>query len=152
MTAAMKPQPFAWLKPQLRRFTPFAGLAAATLALGCGGSELDRIPVAGSVTFQGQPVEKGQIRFIPQGGTKGPVTVEPINAGHYETTNAGGVPVGSHRVEIRGYNAHDYATAPTGPGSPPVKQLLPAKFNTATELTATLNAESDPNLDFELTP
>jgi hypothetical protein len=134
------------------RIARIVALAVATLTVGCGGSDLDRIPVAGRVTFNGEAVAKGQIRFIPQSGTKGPVTVEPINEGQYATDKTGGVPIGSHRVEIRGYDAHEYATAPTGPGSPPIKQLLPAKYNTASELSATLDPNSDHELNFELAP
>lgn len=135
-------------------YLPPARFAVCVLAaaLGCSGDDLDRIPVAGRVTFNGTAVAKGQIRFIPQSGTKGPVTVEPINEGEYATDDTGGVPIGSHRVEIRGYDAHEYATAPTGPGSPPIKQLLPAKYNTASELNANLTPSSDHELNFELAP
>jgi hypothetical protein len=145
-------KPVSYVMPLHIRAARIVALAMAAVAVGCGGSDLDRIPVAGRVRFNGEALAKGQIRFIPQSGTKGPVTVEPINAGQYATDNTGGVPVGSHRVEIRGYDAHEYATAPTGPGSPPIKQLLPAKYNSASELSATLNPSSDHELNFDLAP
>ena len=113
----------------------------------------DRVVVSGNVTYDGQLVEKGQIRFIPLGKTGGPVTIDPIEQGKYSTENTAGVPVGTHRVEILGYDAKEYANAPTGPGAPPVRQLLPKKYNRQSVLTVEL--ESTPKvkpLDFNLMP
>lgn len=114
---------------------------------GCGGRS-DRVVVSGTITFGGAPVEKGQIRFIP---TNGPVVIDPIDAGSYTTDKTDGVPLGVHRIEITGYDGEEYANAPTGPGSPPVKQLLPEKYNRQSELTATIDANSgDAPLNFDL--
>src|SRR5689334_11757673 len=113
-------------------------LIAIALTVGCSKSDrLERVLVSGAVTYKGQPVEKGQIRFIPADGTKGPVTVDPIDQGQYTTKNTSGVPVGTHRVEILGYDAKQYASAGTGPGAPPVPQLLPKKYNLQSELKKT---------------
>jgi hypothetical protein len=131
-----------------------ACVCLALLAVGAGCSDDDglaRVVVSGSVTYDGKPVEKGQIRFVPQQGTSGPVTIDPIDGGRYTTTNTGGVPVGLHRVEITGYDPLEYANAPTGPGSPPVRQRLPEKYNRKSELAVTLDADSDGKpLDFNL--
>lgn len=128
--------------------------ALVLIAAGCSrGDGLSRVIVSGAVTFDGKPVEKGQIRFIPIDGTRGPVTIDPINGGEYTTENTEGVPVGAHRVEITGFDPVEYANAPTGPGSPPVKQRLPDKYNRKSELKVTLQVDSDDNpLDFNLTP
>jgi hypothetical protein len=121
------------------------------IAAGCrGNSGPERISVSGKVTFQGQPVEDGQIRFVPQAGTIAPVTIEAIKKGVYDTVGSGGVPVGTHRVEIRGYDPKE--PAPKGPGSPPRKQRLPAKYNSSTQLEITIPPGSRPIVkDFELT-
>lgn len=121
---------------------------------GCGQhDQWDRIVVSGNVTYKGQPVEKGQIRFIPIEGAGGPITVDPIELGKYNTKNTAGVPVGTHRVEIFGYDAKEYANAPTGPGAPPVRQLLPKKYNLQSGLTVKLEStEGDRTLDFNLIP
>jgi hypothetical protein len=125
--------------------------ATAIGAVGCGGGDgLSKVLVSGSVTYDGKAVEKGQIRFVPQDGTTGPITIASVDGGRYTTESSGGVPVGAHRVEIKGYDAHEYQTAPTGPGSPPVKQLLPDKYNRASTLTAELTKESGETLDFAL--
>jgi hypothetical protein len=121
---------------------------------GCARDDgLSRVVISGAVTYDGKPVEKGQIRFLPTPGTSGPATIDPIDGGRYTTENTGGVPVGSHRVEITGYDPVEYANAPTGPGSPPVRQRLPEKYNRKSELTVTLDADSDSKpLDFNLAP
>ena len=120
-------------------------------AVGCGGGDgLSKVLVSGSVTYGGKAVEKGQIRFVPQNSTAGPITIASVDDGRYTTESSGGVPMGAHRVEIKGYDAHEYQTAPTGPGSPPVKQLLPDKYNRASTLTAEITKDSAETLDFTL--
>ena len=116
-------------------------LALTLVVVGCGKRDgIERVLVSGNVTFRGEPLEKGQIRFIPTDGTSGPITVEPIVDGYYTSEDVGGVPVGEHRVEILGYDAEVYAKAPKGPGSPAIPQLLPKKYNRESELKATLQS------------
>lgn len=109
-----------------------------SLISGCGGDGLDRAIVAGAVSYRGQPVQDGQIRFIPQEGTPGPVTIAPITSGQYRCDRLGGVPVGMHRVEILAFDPN--STSPGGPGQPPRKQLLPAKFHQNSQLIANVEA------------
>ena len=122
------------------------------LLSGCGGQEGPaRVVVSGKVTFQGQPVADGQIRFVPKPGTAAPVTIEAIKNGTYSTDTSGGVPVGEHLVEIRAYDPNQ--PPPTGPGEPPRRQLLPDKYNSKTELELKAKAGQRPiTRDFELTP
>jgi hypothetical protein len=129
-------------------------LAMVLTASGCGAKDgIERVVVSGNVSFSGKPLEKGQIRFIPTDDSRGPISVENIEGGYYTTEETGGVPVGVHRVEIRGYDPEVYANAPKGPGSPPVPQLLPKKYNYDSELKATLESgESEKTLDYDLSP
>ncbi len=137
--------------PGFVRYCGIAWVVAGLSSFGCSSSDdLSRVLVSGSVTYDGKAVEKGQIRFIPQDGSRGPITITSIDQGRYSTDATGGVPVGSHRVEIKGYDAHEYETAPSGPGSPPVKQRLPEKYNLQSELTVSLQEDSDERLDFNL--
>ncbi|MEO7402650.1 MAG: hypothetical protein ABIU95_03170 [Burkholderiales bacterium] len=141
----------------MSRINLLQSITAVVLAasiVGCGKHDKwERVVVSGVVTYQGQPVEKGQIRFIPVKGPGGPVTVDPIDEGKYSTKNTAGVPIGTHRVEILGYDAKQYAAASTGPGAPPVPQLLPKKYNLQSELTETLDTtQSEKTLDFNLSP
>lgn len=124
----------------------------ALTALGCGKSGVERVYVSGKATYDGQPIEIGQIRFVPTSPATGPVTIERIENGQYATKTTGGVTPGTHRVEMRMYDSHEYETAPRVAGSASVKQLLPDKYNRNSELTLTIESGSDSvTHDFELT-
>ena len=129
------------------------GAVAAVLLwilAGCSsGDGTERIGLSGSVTFQGQPVVTGQIRFAPKPGTAAPLVIEAITDGHYATTTSGGVPVGEYRVEIRAFDPN--APPQTTPLDPPPKQLLPAMYNVNSELALDVNSgDTDRVLDFNL--
>ena len=144
----------SFLPQRCKEFALFSAVVVSAFAAGCGRSAGEgRILVAGHVHFDGQPVAVGQIRFIPAEGTSGPITVTAIKNGRYTTQASSGVPHGTHRVEITAYDAEEYANAPRGPGNPPVRQLLPDKFNRQSTLTATFAAGSaSAGQDFDLTP
>jgi hypothetical protein len=132
----------------------FVCVVLAASCIGCGrGDGVDRVMLSGTVTYDGQAVEVGQIRFIPQPGTEAPLTVEKINDGRYETETTGGVPVGTHRVEITGYDRENYENTPVGPGAAPPEQLLPPQYNRESDLTITLESgQGATTHDFELSP
>jgi hypothetical protein len=117
--------------------------------LGCGaGNKAPRAIVNGAVNLAGVPVEDGQIRFIPIEGTDGPITITAIRGGKYLADDKGGVPVGKHRVEVL---AWDPDAPPGGRGEPPRPQWAPDKFNTNSELTASVEDAGDPVvIDFDL--
>jgi hypothetical protein len=127
------------------------GLAlVAVYLLGCGARDgLTRVVVKGDVRLNGSPVTKGQIRFIPQVGTKGPVYIQDIVDGKYTCDRAGGVPIGQHRVEILAWDPS--VPFPKGPGAPTPKQLAPEKYNVKSELTISLDNSTNPVVkDFDL--
>ena len=102
------------------------------------------------MTYQGQPVAVGKIRFSAKPGTSAPLIDEQITDGRYATTKSGGLPVGQYHVEIRSYD----------PDAPPRKymsdpapaQLLPAKHNTKSKMEFTVESgQGDITKDFELT-
>jgi hypothetical protein len=105
-------------------------------ATGCGyRSGIERVYVSGKASYEGKPIEVGQIRFVPQESTRAPITVENIRGGEYKTETSSGVPVGTFRVEIKMFDPEEYKNAPRVPGAPAVKQLLPDKYNRNSELT-----------------
>lgn len=136
-----------------RSTTTLLLLAGVAAFGGCSsGDGLERVVINGSVSYDGKPVEAGQIRFRPIEGTSGPITVRPIEAGAYTTAESGGVPLGRHSIEIKSYDAAEYkAKRNRGPGVAAPKQLLPAKYNDKTTLTLDLDADSDKSsVDFQL--
>ncbi|MCC7085742.1 MAG: hypothetical protein IT427_12135 [Pirellulales bacterium] len=115
----------------------FSGLSIISQS-GCGRRS-DRVIVSGKVTFSGQPVNEGEIRFVPINGTSGPLTIAPIAAGAYVANSHEGVPVGQHRVEISKFDSTGFVPAP-GAGMP--KELLPAKYNSKSQLTLTIDGSN----------
>lgn len=134
--------------------------AFAILVLACGGCARDpgRAAVAGAVTIDGQPLAKGTIRFLATGETQGPLAAGEILNGTYAIDAEHGPVIGEHRVEILAdesdqlpYDIMDPAEYQKhGPFQRPV-QPLPARYNTATTLTATIRADQANEIDFALT-
>jgi hypothetical protein len=135
------------------RRTPFVrslvAIASAAFLLGCGGDaskpKLGR--VSGKVTYNGQPVTKGIVSFVPRGGPGAQsgqsATGEIGPDGSYTLTtfeNGDGAVLGEHSVLIM---AREEDPAITGHGMPipnaqgklkikPAKSLVPEKYATAT--------------------
>jgi hypothetical protein len=81
------------------------------------------------------------------------VTIEAIENGHYVAKANGGLPVGEHRVEILAYDlSKSDGKWPAGPGVPVPPQILPAKYNTRSQLTVSVERTgSELTRDFQLT-
>lgn len=97
-----------------RERVPFTSLLFALVALtfhGCssGREGPQRAEVKGVVHLNGQPLEKGVIRFIPDGNTTGPQATVPIQNGKFAAEDRFGPVVGFHRVEIESTDDGGYA-------------------------------------------
>jgi hypothetical protein len=89
------------------RWTAFLPVALVAIAAqGCGGSEtIKKVPVTGTVTYEGKPLESGTISFYPQesrpgAGTAGAV----IKGGKYAAPD---VTPGKNKVMIEGGGGGD---------------------------------------------
>jgi hypothetical protein len=122
-------------------------------APGCSGQRL--APVAGRVTYEGQPVPKGYIWFVPdvdKGAEHTEYSQSPIAPdGTYELTTLGkpGVPPGWYKVVV-------YATKNDPPSSPwgwEPQWLVPVKYSMATTTDLAVEVVHSPNqgvYDFDL--
>jgi hypothetical protein len=136
------------LSPCAQTSLLLAAMLAMPALVGCGDDN-GRVSLSGKVTYDGKPIEIGQIRFVPAPGTSASLTVERIKNGRYDSNTSGGVPVGSFQVAIRSYHPDD--PVPMGPTAPPRRQLLPAKYNSQTELEVILKSgQKQLEYDFEL--
>lgn len=135
------------------------GLVVSLAAVaGCGPVGLDRVPVSGTVTFNGEPLKTGDMRFVPINGTHAPVGAANIIDGRYAADGKGGVAVGAYRVEILAWRDKKDHVAPAllPPGVKKEdlakEQYLPAKYNTQSELDITIAPGSGKIVrDFALT-
>ena len=125
-------------------------LVVCCLVLCCGcGSEGKRRALSGSVTFQGKPLEHGNITFLTASGPAGGAL---IRAGRYDVPASQGLEPGSYRVMISapvpgGVRSPEEIAAGA---SPRAKEQLPAKYNTATTLTVDVKASGTNQFDFNL--
>jgi hypothetical protein len=119
-------------------------LLAAPFLNGCRDRGPQRTVVSGAVTFKGKPVANGKIWFVPNQASNAPTTVASIVDGNYVANGRGGVPVGVQKVQIEAYQSVSPQTAPAGPRPPTANlprlgpQFLPAKYNTNSQLTLTI--------------
>lgn len=121
-------------------------IVAAALAVHVGCSGAARMPaaysVAGLVTVDGEPLNEGAIAFEPADG-RGGVYGGQIRDGRYDVK----VAAGPKKVSIVGMKELG-VIGPTGQPAP--SQFLPAKYNTRTELAATVEPRTN-DIPFVLT-
>jgi hypothetical protein len=101
------------------RLKPSLGglLVGCLLVVGCGTSDSQLHHLSGKVTFNGQPLPKGRIVFLPDTtkGNSGPGGFAEINDGAYDTrTNGAPGPGGALIVQIEGFDGKTTAANRVG--------------------------------------
>jgi len=126
----------------------------ATIFVGCRrDSGPERVVVSGAITYRGRPVSVGSIRFVPEGVSL-PSAAANIVEGKYRADNKGGVPVGTHKIQIEGY---DRGGPKSAAGGPPVskargRQFVPSRYNTESQIQITIEPGSrEITKNFDLT-
>ena len=111
----------------------FAGLFAA---LSCN-SQIKRHAISGTVTFKGNLIKSGTINFSSEGDGKY-VATGTIVDGKYAIPAFSGLPPGKYAVAISYPDPNIPAPRPDEPPgeSTLARELLPAKYNEQSELTA----------------
>ncbi len=115
--------------------TIFVGLLACFATLSCFtgcGPESNVATISGSISIDGKPTDSGSISFIPVNG-EGPTAGSEIKQGKYTSQAA----IGECKVEIRVSKVVGKKKLYDTPDSPVqdlMEEILPAKFNEATEL------------------
>ena len=118
----------------------------ALSAMGCG-SNGSRCEVSGSVTFAGELVTDGEVRFLPLDG--GPNAGTPIVAGEFTLGSAQGLLPGRYKVEIDARRATGkMLPMPGEPGETYEEKVTLA--TTTREIDVEAGADND--FSFELQP
>lgn len=128
----------------LRVFLPLTLLAV--FAAGCGRSD-GMHAVTGRVTFDGQPVESGEIIFRSPDGSEGSAAGK-ITDGRYSLRSTPGL----KRIEITARREIETPPAPSGEPAIGFESYIPEKYNRQSELTAEVAERGRNTFDFELTP
>ena len=118
-------------------------LAVSALCLAGCSDGLKLVPVTGTVTLDGLPLEGAKVVFRPVQGrlSAGTTDAEGRYTLRYTDEKAGALP-GEHAVQIA-------TVADDEESSAPPREKLPARYNLTSELRATVSAAS-PQHDFSL--
>lgn len=123
--------------------------------LGCGGEAPykgdQRYAVQGTVTYNDEPVDNAMISFTGEDPTKQHMTGAPIVGGKYSIDANKGPNAGKYQVQIRwsrptGKKRKD---SDTGEMIDEVKEVLPSRFNSNSELRADVGS-GDGTFNFEM--
>lgn len=125
----------------LRRTRIAALLGLAVILAGCSNSsDGPRLyKVSGEATYDGQPIERGSIKFTKTDG--GQVYTGEIANGRYETE----CEPGKMKVEITGSRIipGKFTEANPGEKEPAREMYIPAKYNSKSTLEANVEAKSN---------
>ncbi|MCR9120517.1 MAG: hypothetical protein NXI22_26590 [bacterium] len=139
------------------RFIWFAAAFALPVLLcglvGCGSSGPQRETLSGEVTLNGEALPTGSITFAPQAGGETGTSAEIIDGKFAITDPQYGLSTGDYKVEIT--SAQKTGVMAPGPGPngmvEEIKQIIPARYNLNTELTATITSTGENQFSFPLT-
>ena len=119
----------------------------AIITIGCNGQRPvpKSYPVQGEVTLDGKPMKSGEVIFVSVAeGIRDTLKVE-------DGKFSGEVLPGERKVEVRSYIAKEGNTKMYGADAEPsYVNIIPKKYNEATELTATIKESDDNSFTFEV--
>ena len=123
-----------------RVFVLFGLSMSVAFLNGCGPSGPERVVVTGTVSYNGRPVADGRINFVPTEKSAVPMSGAVIQNGRYRADAKGGVPVGTHKIQIEAYGGSLAPGQVLKPGTRP--QYLPGKFNVDSQMEITIEPGS----------
>ena len=106
----------------------------------------------GNVLFQGTPLSHGTITFYSGGDPGTAAGGAMIRAGHYELLGAHGLEPGKYRVTLTSGEGEAFTPADYAAGKvpPPAKERIAAEYNTASTLSAQVEADGKNRFDFNI--
>lgn len=122
---------------------------ALLLIAGCGTGQ---VPIQGTVTLDGVPVEEGSISFFPEAGTNSRKASAAILNGEFSIPLENGPLPGKFKVEISWIKKTGRKIPSADPGMGDVEErieAIPTKYNTASTLVREIAAGGN-KLDFKL--
>jgi hypothetical protein len=128
-------------------------LAITFLVCGCWNSGPRKYPVAGVVTFEGQPVPEGTVQFFsPKVGSSGvPLEVD----GTFSFESVGGLQAGEYKVFVSPPELHTTPPPAGGPSMEKPKEYpnIPPRYRQAatTEFKVEIDGEKK-DLEFDMKP
>ena len=135
--------------PHLRLPAVVCGfLVVGMTFIGCGPSGPVTYTATGQVTFEGQPVQEGEIIFRAADGASGSWEGKIVGGSYSLQTTEG-----SKRVEITARRKVEGApAAESGEPALSFESYIPEKYNEKSELTANVTPSGPNEFNFELIP
>jgi len=140
--------------PRSQRFRFYLVWSAAAAAFpACGqGDGLNRQAIHGTVTLDGKALPKGLIQFQPDSESVPVAAGAAVSDGKYSIPREQGPVPGKYKVTISADAGKPVAMVDGMPGGAgtPNKELIPAKYNAKSTLTAEVKAGGPAEFPFEL--
>jgi hypothetical protein len=127
----------------------------AVIAVGCGSSD-GLVPVAGVVQFDGAPLDRTAVTFLPTSPAAGPGGMAITDASGrfvvHSPQGKRGMAAGTYKVTVSRREPKTPVTEGSAVIDSDLVEQVPAKYSDPekTELTATIGARGDGALRFEL--
>jgi hypothetical protein len=121
------------------------------LLAGCNSVENAGLPIKGSVSLKGQPLDQGTILFSPVDPNTPTSTGAPITNGKYEIPALNGLVPGMYEVRISSGEPGTVAEEPApGESGPPAKDRIPPQYNVETTLRAEVKPGEENVFNYEI--
>lgn len=119
---------------------------------GCSQQEkVARQRIEGKVLLDGAPLDRGSVRFEPQGAKVGISAGAVVDQGRFVINVEKGLPTGKYKVAISSPEGGSMEPVMSDLSAPPPRERIPAKYNTQTELTVDVDGAMVNEIVFELT-
>lgn len=133
-------------------------LLLISFSIGCRDISTERAAVSGQVTLDGQPLDKGIVRFVPIEGTLGQKLSASVESGRFQLPASKGPAIGTHRVEIESSDTGglemDDEDAISHLKSKGIRRIqveqVPQRFNTHSVLKVAVSGTAPNEFSFEL--
>ncbi len=116
---------------------------------GCGSPERPKYPVShvvGTVTLDGQPLEKGRCQFNPVAPTPGVAVSGDVINGKFEIAD---VPIGKHKVVFQASKETGKMITDYSQPYPEVVNLIPESYRDGIDSTVS-DAETKPTFELKI--
>lgn len=136
----------------VRRWGAITMLVVAVLT-GCG-PKTDRLPISGTVSLDGAPLDSGTVSFASRPGEKLQSTGALILQGEYSIPAEKGLLPGVYLLQISSPDADAkpilLRTEPGGPAFAVAPDRIPAAYNVESDKTIEVTQEGENEFNFEI--
>ncbi len=140
---------------KLARWAIVGTVLLALASIGCSRADRSgRLPISGTVTLKGQPLDRGTIEFSPAGPDTKSMSGATITDGKFAIPAQQGLTPGTYRVRISSSEGGATASATEMPGdskaAPVAKDRIPPEFNTETKQEIKVTAGGPNTFEFSI--